>query len=33
MATIITNPQQAEEAAKRVAESQRQQAEERRFEF
>ena len=33
MATIITNPQQAEEAAKRVAESQRQQSEERRFEF
>ena len=33
MATIITNPQQAEEAAKRVAESQRQQAEERKFEF
>lgn len=33
MATIITNPQQAEEAAKRVAESQRQQSEQRRFEF
>lgn len=33
MATIITNPQQAEEAAKRVAESQRQHSEERRFEF
>lgn len=33
MATIITNPQQAEEAAKRVAESQRKQAEERKFEF